>query len=340
MQVPLTQFLQLQRPILDVRSPSEYAKAHIPGALNHPLFSDEERARVGTCYKQVGPREALLMGMDIVGPRLRKFILKTEELALGQEAAVYCWRGGMRSGFVSQLLNLGGIKTACLKGGYKAYRNHIHSLIEMPWKLHIVGGLTGAGKTEILHALKDQKEQTVDLEGLAEHRGSTYGGLGQGPQPSTEHFENLIGDILKDFDPKEPLWIEGESRLVGSCRVPDPLFVAMQKSQTFLVERSKEERLEQLRGDYTGSPIEALLKATNKLKKRLGGERCQKACQLIEAGSFEKAGRMILEYYDTSYQHSLARSKAPIAFQLDATGLSPKEAAKALIANMSASSLS
>src|SRR3989339_1355584 len=178
-------------PIIDVRSPGEYEHAHIPGALALPLFSNEERAEVGTIYKQRGRVQAVQKGLEFVGPKLKdftKFALKLNS----DELLIHCWRGGMRSSAMAWLLETVGINCSLLKDGYKAYRNHVLESFDLPYKILLLGGYTGSGKTEILSALKEAGEQVVDLEGLSNHKGSAFGALGQGIQPSSEQFENTL----------------------------------------------------------------------------------------------------------------------------------------------------
>jgi len=194
MQLSVDDFLKeaAHLPVIDVRSPGEYDHAHIPHAINIPLFDNEERAKVGTRYKQVGKDSAVLLGLELVGPKLADFVKKARRLNLtGQEVLVHCWRGGMRSGSFAWLLNTAGIKARTLEGGYKAYRSQVLAAFAEPARM-IYGGKTGSGKTEILHELAKQGEQVIDLEALANHKGSSYGAIGQEPQPSSEQFENKL----------------------------------------------------------------------------------------------------------------------------------------------------
>ena len=177
-------------PVLDLRSPGEYEDGHITGAINMPLFDDDERAKVGTKYKQVSKEEAMLLGLDIVGPKMSDMVRKAMSLAVNGEICLYCWRGGMRSGSVAWLLSTAGLKVTRLVKGYKAYRHHIREAFSQDVNLIVIGGMTGSGKTDILLEMLEQGHQVLDLEGYANHKGSAFGMLGQEKQPSSEQFEN------------------------------------------------------------------------------------------------------------------------------------------------------
>ncbi len=185
------------RPLLDVRSPGEYAQGHVPGALSFPLFSDAERATVGTIYKQQSRDLALETGLELVGPKLGGFVREARTLAPQGQVVVHCWRGGQRSGSMAWLLRQGGLDVWTLEGGYKAYRTWVLAeLAAQQYSLYIIGGRTGTGKTKILHALRQMGEQVVDLEGLACHKGSAFGFIGELPQPTVEQFENDLHAAL------------------------------------------------------------------------------------------------------------------------------------------------
>lgn len=303
----VTDFLQLPGAILDVRSPGEYLHARIPGAVSLPLFSDSERAVVGTLYKQKGKDPAVLEGLRIAGPKLAGFVESAREAVGSGHAKVHCWRGGMRSGSMAWLLKSAGLPTATLSGGYKAFRNWVLKTLQAPRRLIVVGGLTGSGKTAILHALQRQGEQTLDLEQLAGHRGSSYGMLGMTPQQSSEQFENEIALQWHRFDPNRPVWIEDESRLVGTCKIPDAIFTGMQKAPLYLVERPQQERLATLKKDYGCFTPADLKMATERISRRLGGARTQQVIALIDSGHWRDAAELVLQYYDTAYSHTLVK---------------------------------
>lgn len=236
-------FLSASSPILDVRSPGEFAQAHIPGAISFPLFSDEERSQVGICYKQEGRDRAVELGFAIAGPKLADMIAQAKEIAPDRRVRIHCWRGGMRSGAVAWALGMVGFEVTTLKGGYKAFRHWAMRQNERPLSVLTLSGMTGTGKTNILAALSAQGEQVLDLEAIANHRGSSYGALGLPPQPSTEQFENLIAMQWSKFDRDRPVWIEAESRGIGRCRVPIGIFNQMKQAPILQVVRPRSERL-------------------------------------------------------------------------------------------------
>ena len=175
---------------------SHYASGHIPGAHNIPLFTNEERAIIGTLYVQVGKDPAVERGLELVGPKLADFVRQARELSAGKPLFLYCWRGGMRSGSMAWLFRTAGFKTFLLKGGYKAYRRSFIDLLDKyPWKIVVLGGPTGCGKTEILHRLQEKGQQVIDLEGLAHHKGSAFGALGE-PRAHSGIWDENLGQVL------------------------------------------------------------------------------------------------------------------------------------------------
>lgn len=276
----------------------EYQHAHIPGALNVPLFSDEQRAQVGTCYKKVGRIEAFSLGLNFVAQSLHQF------LDLPQMVTLYCARGGMRSQSVCKLLQLIGTSARQLPGGYKQYRQQVLSQFEKNYQLKVLAGHTGSGKTRLLHQYKAQGLQVLDLEALACHKGSSFGHIGLPAQPSQEQFENLLAKALSTYNPKEPIWVEDESRLIGTCVLPGFFYQQLLDADVEWVCLAKELRIQNLVMEYGTLPIPALIESTARLKKRLGAVRCQEAIQAIETQNFEKAAEIILEYYDKAYTQS------------------------------------
>ena len=323
-------FLTAPGPILDVRSPKEFVQGHIPGAVSYPLFSDEERAKVGTCYKQEGRDAAVELGFDLMGPKLGDRVQQAKAIAPDRVARVHCWRGGMRSGGVAWGLEMAGFQISTLEGGYKSFRRWVQQEAGNPRCIIVLGGMTGTGKTHILHALGKLGEQVLDLEGLANHRGSSFGSLDLPPQPSTEHFENLISDRLSQLDPHRPVWIEAESRNVGTCRVPAELFQQMEAAPTVEVLRSLEERLEILVQVYGQTNRDELIEATERIRKRLGGQRTQTAVELIRQEKPREVCKIVLDYYDRTYRYDLERRNKVIP-QIDIAGQSPAAAAALLI---------
>ncbi len=323
-------FLAAPGPILDVRSPGEYAQGHIPAAHSFPLFSNEERAQVGTCYKQQGRDAAVELGFDLLGPKLGDRVREAKAIAPDRIVRVHCWRGGMRSGGVGWGLQMAGFQVMTLEGGYKSFRRWARQLFSTPRNIIVLGGMTGTGKTLILQALQQQGEQVLDLEGLANHRGSSFGNLDLPTQPSTEHFENLVGDRLAQLNPQRPVWIEAESRRVGTCRIPDELFQQMEAAPTLEVVRPIDERLDILVQIYGQTNRAELIEATERIRKRLGGQRTQQAVDLIRQEQPHAVCKILLDYYDRTYRYDLERRNKVIP-QLDITGLSPNEAAALLV---------
>ena len=186
--------------MVDVRSEKEFGEGHIRKAVNIPILNNEERVAVGTDYKTKGQAEAIKTGFRLVGPRFLEIISHAEFVSGGQELLVHCWRGGMRSSNFCQIIGMARIKTHQLNGGYKAYREKALASYKVPMQLKVIGGYTGSGKSEILRALGRRGEQIIDLEALASHKGSVFGGLMMPPQPTTEQFQNDLFEELMKFD--------------------------------------------------------------------------------------------------------------------------------------------
>ena len=291
----------LELPVIDVRTPAEYAQGHIPRAVNLPLFTNEERALVGTLYVQQGRRDAVLKGLELVGPKLEAMARAGLDLT-ENELLVHCWRGGMRSGAVAWLMEQTGIRCFTLEKGYKAYRSLVLDFFNhIPHRIIILGGLTGSGKTERLLQMQSEGEQVIDLEGLANHKGSAFGGLGMPPQPSTEHFENLLFQAFSQLDPLCPVWVEDESRNVGKCSIPKGLWERMQQAEFHLLETPTEIRIERLMQEYAGFMPSLLSESILKIEKRIGYEKCHQALEACHHGDLRTALGICLAYYDKSY---------------------------------------
>lgn len=319
-------FFQTPGIILDVRSPGEYTQGHIPGAVNFPLFNNDERALVGTCYKQKGKDEAVELGLAIVGPKLANFVARAKVLAPDRQVRIHCWRGGMRSASVGWLLETAGFNVALLIGGYKGFRRWALSLFSVPQKIIILGGMTGSGKTEILSALGNIGEQVLDLEALANHRGSSFGALGQLPQPTNEQFGNAIAMEWAKFDRSQLLWVEAESKRIGMCRIPQEIFEQMEKAKVIEISRSRQERVAFLVEIYGEADINDLIAATERISRRLGGARAQKAINFLKEGNLAAASDLILHYYDKTYTYDLEKRGVSI-HKVDISGLSAVDAA-------------
>ena len=293
-----------QCPLLDVRTPAEFEKGHIPGAFNLPLFTNEERVEVGTIYKQISPEKALLRGLDFVGPKMRKLVEEAQKVAPDRKVAVHCWRGGQRSGSLAWLLGMAGFDVQIIKGGYKAYRKHIYAYFEkLDIPMIVIGGKTGSGKTEVLHALEEKGEQILDLEALANHKGSSFGALGEAPQPSVEHFENILFETLQSLDVSRTTWVENESKSIGRVYLPKGIWSCMQKAPLIDLQVPLDHRINRLVGEYATFPVGILKEAFVRIKKRLGGQHLKAALDALEDNDFERATDIALKYYDKAYQH-------------------------------------
>ncbi|MES2560240.1 MAG: tRNA 2-selenouridine(34) synthase MnmH, partial [Bacteroidota bacterium] len=242
----VSEFLALGKthPILDVRSPAEFAYAHIPGASSFPIFDDAQRKEIGTTYKQVSREDAIKIGLKHFGPNMLAFVEQAETILKkckqeDKKLLVHCWRGGMRSGAMAWLLSFYGFDVYLLEGGYKHYRQWVLQQLDLPFRLMALGGFTGSGKTEVLHQLAKQGKKVIDLEKIASHKGSAFGSLGMDEQPSQEHFENELAFALQpfyqinsdgSFHQEQPIWIENESRRIGLINLTELFYNSMQEA--------------------------------------------------------------------------------------------------------------
>lgn len=330
--VSIDDFLYINRelPIVDVRAPIEYTKGHIPGSVNIPLFTDNERANVGICYKKEGHDTAVELGLEIVGPKLVEFVRECKKLNSNLGIKVYCARGGMRSSSFVWLLETAGFKNVQrLEKGYKAYRNHVLDFFDKDYRLLVLSGMTGSGKTDILLEMDKIDLQVVDLEGLADHRGSAFGGIGKNPETSTERYENSIFNRMMNFDLSKPIWIEDESRNVGKVLVPPAIFKKMETSHRYIVELSREIRAERLAIDYTSYGNDTILDSLQIIKKRLS-ERFPEIVEYVKNSQYKEAAILILPYYDKSYTKGLSRRAEEICTIIKLTEDNPVETAKKL----------
>jgi tRNA 2-selenouridine synthase len=309
----IAEFLQVPStvPVLDVRSPSEFLHAHIPGAVSFPIFSDEERKIIGTAYKQESREKAIKIGLDAFGKKMSAMVEQLEQHFTvnkigGREVRVHCWRGGMRSAAIAWLLDLYGFKVYLLSGGYKAYRNWALQQFEKPYNLIIVSGYTGGNKTGLLHQLIKEKEKVLDLEALAGHKGSAFGNLENIPQPGQEHFENLLAAELSHLsnDASRIIWVEGESQRIGNVNIPMPFFKTMRKALLLFLEIPFEERLRHIVVTYGNYSKEKLMNATLRIKKRLGGLETKNCINALLEDDVTGCFATLLKYYDKLYLKS------------------------------------
>ena len=316
----ITAFLQQcsQQIVIDVRSPIEYEHAHLPGAVNVPIFDNEERKVIGTLYKQQSRELAIKKGLELFGPKMRGIVEQVEEISNSKlqipneeypsEIFLYCWRGGMRSGAMAWLLQLYGFKVFLLAGGYKSYRRWAMEQLTFPHQLKILGGFTGSGKTEVLKQLQAEGACVIDLEALAGHKGSAFGNMEQKPQPSQEMFENQLADALYQHyqKPDAPqIWVEDESQRIGLINLPQPFWQTMRYAPVFFLDVPFEERLTHLVNEYGTYPKEALAQGIQRIAKRLGGLEAKNALQHLEAGDVTACFAILLKYYDKLYLKGL-----------------------------------
>ena len=291
---------------IDVRSQGEFDDDHIPGAMNIPLFNNEERSEVGILYKVVGRDQAVIRGTEIVGKKLSGIV--SDIMAhRNRTIVIYCARGGMRSGSVASLLTTLGIRSYRLDRGYKGYRNYVtRSLAELSVKppLFILQGLTGVGKTEIIRLM----DNTIDLEGMAGHRSSLFGGLGL-DQRSQKRFESYIIKKISDLEKAPFVLIEGESRKIGNLHLPETLFHLMRQAPVILVEADIERRIDILLREYSDYLDDArILSIVTSLRTKLGSELVDKLVALYEGGDLRRFTKILLEkYYDPLYKHSIGK---------------------------------
>lgn len=314
-------FLAETFPVLDVRSPAEYAHAHIPGSFPVPLFTDEQRKIIGTAYKKESRQAAVNHGLNYFSERMKIIPVEVENMAKtannednsNKTFLVHCWRGGMRSDAVAWLLNLYGYKIYLLKGGYKAFRRWALAQFEKKFTLKVVGGFTGSGKTKVLKELSNRGRNVIDLEGLANHKGSAFGALGEQSQPSSEMFENLLAVQLRrvsrqesgNADTQKEIWVEDESGHIGTVGIPKAFWSQMRESPLYFLNIPFEERLKDIVKTYGVFNREDLIECVLKIQKRLGGLQTKEAIRLISEGDLDEAFCILLKYYDKMYEISL-----------------------------------
>lgn len=299
--------------ILDVRSPGEYGHAHIPGAHSLPIFDNEQRKIIGTAYKQESREIAVNLGLDFFSTRMKPMVAATGKIIASSGIenpllCIHCWRGGLRSEAVAWLLNLYGFRVCLLKGGYKSYRRWALKQFEKEYHFHLLGGYTGSGKTELLAQLKQEGRHTVDLEALASHKGSAFGHLGQEPQPSQEMFENILAFRLSGIlagSADAIIWLEDESRHIGKCGIPPHIWQQMRNSPVYFLEIPQSVRLQFIVKGYGGFPLESLEAGIWRIQKRLGGLATRQAIEFLQQGNIENCFKILLDYYDKLYKHSL-----------------------------------
>lgn len=309
-EINIQQAIAMNPIFVDVRAECEYGEACIPYAINIPVFSDEERKQVGITYKAEGLEQARVLGLSIASPKLPEMVRKIKEISEGRPIVIYCWRGGMRSQAVVTIMQLMGLNVYRLIGGYKAYRRYINDFFSqdrLPYEAVVLSGLTGVGKTELLTELSRLGGNNIDLEGLANNRGSVFGSIGLGEQPSQKDFEARLFQEFVRIGTSGVFAVECESKRIGRIIIPMILWEAMQRGPRILLYTSVEERVKRLVNIYvTGhqGSLEACKQAIQSLNNRLGNEIVQTMLSDLERGEMDKVvEKLLVDYYDPLYRY-------------------------------------
>lgn len=331
--ISITEFLEKGKtiPIVDVRSPGEFEKGHIPGAFSIPLFKDEERAIVGTIYKQQGKKDAIEKGLEIVGPKMLSLAKKAEEIAVEGKVQVHCWRGGMRSNRMAWLFEQLGMECTVLEGGYKTYRAYLLDQLSALKNLVMLAGPTGSGKTAILQEMKLLGAQIIDLEALAGHRGSAFGWIGLPEQPSSQQFQNDLFDQLAKVDPTKPVWVESESLTIGKVYLPQSFWESMNESQSVEIGMSRQVRVQRLVAEYGKMPIEDLKESIIKIQQNFGGNRVRESLEALVENDWARVAELLLEYYDKRYEFGRKKNRSGAEVTVQSNTGDPKTNAKLIL---------
>ena len=313
--------------IIDVRAPSEYAEDHLPGAISLPVLDDAERARVGTIYKQVSSFTARKIGAALVSRNAARHLEgPLADKPGGWRPLVYCWRGGQRSGAFATILGQIGWRVETLAGGYKAWRGLVVRAVyddPVPVPLIVLDGNTGSAKTEVLNLLPERGVQVIDLEGLANHRGSLFGAMG--PQPGQRAFEGRLALALAALDPTRPVVVEAESAKVGDCRLPPRIWAAIRSAPRIAIAAPRAERaayLTRAYADLTADP-DRLARILDALRPYHAAERIETWQAMARTGDFVSlADDLMAAHYDPRYAKHRDRATVPVR-DLCAPSLAP-----------------
>lgn len=292
--------------VIDVRTPLEFAEDHLPGAVNVPILNNEERVEVGTIHQKVGPQQARQRGLELTCGRFGAMVAEIAAQAGGRPILVYCWRGGLRSLSMAILLEMTGYPVLQLQGGYKAFRGQVINFFEAfrpTAPLIVIHGMTGIGKTTFINGLDRQQWTTIDLEGLACHRGSAFGEVGLDQGLSQKRFETLLWDSFRQAPADRPIVLEGESPRIGRISLPGNLYEVMAASCKVWCHASLDTRVRRLAVEYAREEYrEAMAAALERIRKKLGGQRYAELAGLLAAWDIEGLGRGLIEhYYDKLY---------------------------------------
>jgi len=311
----------LNLPVFDVRSPSEYKHAHIPGAFSLPLFDDEQRATVGKIYKHNGRKHAIKTGVKFF--RMQEMISTAEKIlkAAGfpedSEIIVHCWRGGMRSKAVAWLFDLYGFKVNIVEGGYKSFRNLVLNTFKIDYPFIVIGGFTGSNKTGILENLSKINLPVLNIEKIACHKGSAFGAFGQNPQPSQEMFENLLAAELIKFTGKPEIFIEDESQRIGRINIPHSLWQTISNKDVYFLNIPFPERLNFIIQEYGTIQPQRLEEAIIRIQKRLGPLETKQSLSFLREGNITECFTILLKYYDKAYLKALAKKNTAIELNFE-----------------------
>ena len=316
--IPVNNFLQQSQKklVIDVRSPIEFKKGHMPGAINIPLFDDLERAEIGTLYKAKGREDAVMRGLEIVSPKLTEFIKQTKNSTQNNGVLVYCFRGGMRSNSFGWLLNTAGLEAKILEGGYKAYRNHVLQQFEQNYKLLLLGGATGSGKTEILKHLKNDIP-IIDLEDLANHKGSAFGGIGQPNQLPQQLFENTFFNELKLIDTEKYFLAEDESMSIGYNKIPYSFWLQMKQAVIIKIMVPFDLRVNRLVNEYGKEDVEKLKQSVKNISQQLGLNNAKDCLEWLDEGKLADVAALTLRYYDRAYEYNHTQKNKKIIIPVE-----------------------
>ncbi len=318
--------------LIDVRSPCEHASERIPGSINIPLLTDEERAIVGTLYAEQGEVAARILALRIISPKIPEIVDAVLEVrGKGVSVVIHCWRGGLRSEAVASFLSVVGVDCWRLTGGYKAWRKHVlqdFSTDGYRFTAIVLHGRTGTGKTEILKHLQKSDFHILDLESLCHHRGSIFGGFGMAEQPTQKNFEGLLWQSLRNFE-CQPVFLEAESRRVGKLALPDFLLHKIESGRRILVTGSLPRRIKRLTGDYAsivnGDDWQRALQALELLKENLGKANLLKIKEYAQTGNVDAiVEALLVTHYDPLYDRHISKCSP---YELTVDGDDPLKAA-------------